>query len=60
MLQSIFAIVHQDVFAAGSETTATTTIWVMSELVRNPAAMRRAQSEVRQVLEGKTKVAEAD
>ena len=32
----------------------------MSELVRNPAVMRRAQSEVRQVLEGKTKVAEAD
>ncbi|PUZ52929.1 hypothetical protein GQ55_5G012400 [Panicum hallii var. hallii] len=49
-----------DVFAAGSETTATTTIWVMSELVRNPAVMQRAQSEVRQVLQGKTKVAEAD
>ncbi|RLN22077.1 premnaspirodiene oxygenase-like [Panicum miliaceum] len=49
-----------DIFAAGSETTATTTIWVMSELVRNPAVMQRAQSEVRQVLQGKTKVAEAD
>ncbi|TKW18938.1 hypothetical protein SEVIR_5G465400v4 [Setaria viridis] len=49
-----------DVFAAGSETTATTTIWVMSELVRNPAVMQRAQSEVRQLLQGKTGVAEAD
>ncbi|CAO2195936.1 unnamed protein product [Urochloa humidicola] len=49
-----------DVFAAGSETTATTTIWAMSELVRNPRVMERAQSEVRQLLRGKTRVAEAD
>ncbi|CAL4945478.1 unnamed protein product [Urochloa decumbens] len=49
-----------DVFAAGSETTATTTIWAMSELVRSPVAMERAQSEVRQLLQGKTRVAEAD
>jgi cytochrome P450 len=52
--------IHQDVFAAGSETTATTTIWAMSELAKNPGVMRRAQSEVRRVLEGKTRVAEAD
>ncbi|CAO2195938.1 unnamed protein product [Urochloa humidicola] len=49
-----------DVFAAGSETTATTTIWAMSELVRNPRVMERAQSEVRQILQGKTRVAKAD
>ncbi|CAO1940994.1 unnamed protein product [Urochloa humidicola] len=49
-----------DVFAAGSETTATTTIWAMSELVRSPRVMERAQSEVRQLLQGKTRVAEAD
>ncbi|KAF8642126.1 hypothetical protein HU200_067385 [Digitaria exilis] len=49
-----------DVFAAGSETTATTTIWAMSELVRSSRAMERAQSEVRRVLQGKTMVAEAD
>ncbi|OEL35131.1 Premnaspirodiene oxygenase [Dichanthelium oligosanthes] len=49
-----------DVFAAGSETTATTTIWVMSELVKNHSMMQRAQSEVRQVLQGKTGVEEAD
>ncbi|CAD6234789.1 unnamed protein product [Miscanthus lutarioriparius] len=49
-----------DVFAAGSETTATTTIWTMSELAKNPGVMRRAQSEVRRVLQGKTRVAEAD
>jgi hypothetical protein len=55
-----FQFFHQDVFAAGSETTATTTIWTMSELAKNPCVMRRAQSEVRRVLQGKTRVAEAD
>uniref|UniRef100_A0A453T2D7 Cytochrome P450 71D7 n=3 Tax=Aegilops tauschii subsp. strangulata TaxID=200361 RepID=A0A453T2D7_AEGTS len=49
-----------DVFSAGSETTATTTIWAMPELIRNPRIMAIAQSEVRRVLQGKTKVAEAD
>ncbi|CAL4959369.1 unnamed protein product [Urochloa decumbens] len=57
--QAVCAVLF-DVFAAGSETTATTTIWAMSELVRNPAVMQRAQSEVRQLLQGKTGVAEAD
>lgn len=49
-----------DIFSAGSETTATTTIWAMSELIRNPWAMSAAQSEIRRVLHGKTTVAEAD
>ncbi|XBI03902.1 hypothetical protein VPH35_132266 [Triticum aestivum] len=44
-----------DVFSARSETTATTTIWAMSELIRNPLIMAIAQSEVRRVLQGKTK-----
>ncbi|KAF7098340.1 LOW QUALITY PROTEIN: hypothetical protein CFC21_100088 [Triticum aestivum] len=47
-------------FFRGVETTATTTIWAMSELIRNPRIMAIAQSEVRRVLQGKTKVAEAD
>ncbi|KAM0907488.1 hypothetical protein ACQ4PT_016031 [Festuca glaucescens] len=49
-----------DLFAAGSETTATTTTWAMSELMRNPRIMAKAQSEVRRVLKGKTEVTEAD
>ncbi|XBI68696.1 hypothetical protein VPH35_047865 [Triticum aestivum] len=49
-----------DLFAAGSETTATTTIWAMSELMRSPHIMAAAQSEVRRVLHGKTEVTEAD
>uniref|UniRef100_A0A453LX12 Cytochrome P450 71D7 n=1 Tax=Aegilops tauschii subsp. strangulata TaxID=200361 RepID=A0A453LX12_AEGTS len=53
-------VIMRDIFSAGSETTATTTVWAMSELIRNPRTMAIAQSEVRRVLQGKTKVAEAD
>ncbi|KAL6853921.1 hypothetical protein ACP4OV_019950 [Aristida adscensionis] len=49
-----------DVFGAGSETTGTTAIWAMSELARNPRITERAQSEIQQVLMGKTEVVEAD
>ncbi|XP_037410571.1 ent-isokaurene C2/C3-hydroxylase-like [Triticum dicoccoides] len=49
-----------DLFVAGSETTATPTIWAMSELMRNPHIMAAAQSEVRRVLHSKTEVNEAD
>ncbi|CAM0908812.1 unnamed protein product [Alopecurus aequalis] len=40
-----------DIFGAGSETSATTLEWIMAELVRNPAVMRRATAEVRQAFE---------
>ncbi|RLM55461.1 premnaspirodiene oxygenase-like [Panicum miliaceum] len=47
-----------DLFGAGSETTATTLQWAMAELVRHPAALRKAQAEVRRVLAGESRVAE--
>ncbi|KAM3685577.1 hypothetical protein ACJW31_11G128700 [Castanea mollissima] len=40
-----------DVFSAASEASASTIEWTMSELLRNPKAMEKAQAEVR-VLEG--------
>ncbi|XP_028797342.1 tabersonine 16-hydroxylase 2-like [Neltuma alba] len=39
----------QGVFFAGTETEATTTDWAMSELLKNPKAMKEAQEEVRRV-----------
>ncbi|KAM0954730.1 hypothetical protein ACFX2I_023165 [Malus domestica] len=36
-----------NMFSAGSETSATTLEWAMSELMRNPRIMKRAQAEVR-------------
>ncbi|XP_044962040.1 desmethyl-deoxy-podophyllotoxin synthase-like [Hordeum vulgare subsp. vulgare] len=48
-----------DMFAGGSDTAATTLQWAMSELVRNPRAMRKAQDEVRLALAGQPTVTEA-
>ncbi|RCV10273.1 hypothetical protein SETIT_2G099300v2 [Setaria italica] len=52
-------VVIADLFLAGSETSATTLQWAMSELMRNPRVMRQAQDEIRQVLKGQERVSEA-
>ncbi|CAH8324392.1 unnamed protein product [Eruca vesicaria subsp. sativa] len=39
-----------DMFVAGTDTNASTMEWVMTELLRNPEKMVRAQSEIRQVI----------
>nr|CAD1824194.1 unnamed protein product [Ananas comosus var. bracteatus] len=41
-----------DMFVAGTDTTATTLAWAMSELLRHPDAMAKAQSELRRSLRG--------
>ncbi|WMV33175.1 hypothetical protein MTR67_026560 [Solanum verrucosum] len=41
-------VVILDLFIAGSETSAAITIWVLSEMMKNPNIIAKAQKEVRQ------------
>nr|UYX45866.1 cytochrome P450 99A44 [Beckmannia syzigachne] len=43
-----------DLFIGGTETTATSVEWIMSELMRNPEVMAKVQAEVRRVFDTKT------
>ncbi|GMY31000.1 cytochrome P450 71D9-like [Fagus crenata] len=49
-----------DIFSAGSETSSTTLEWAMSEMVKNPRVMEKAQDEVRKVFDGKAYMNETD
>nr|UWY61436.1 cytochrome p450 11294 [Calotropis gigantea] len=49
-----------DMFSAGTETTSSTIEWAMSELMRNPDVMAKAQAEVRESFKGKKIIQEAD
>ncbi|XP_037480929.1 zealexin A1 synthase-like [Triticum dicoccoides] len=56
----IITTVVQEMFVAGSETSSTTLEWAMSELVRNPRVLHKAQAEVREALHGRSKLVEGD
>ncbi|XP_021863482.1 cytochrome P450 71A9-like isoform X1 [Spinacia oleracea] len=49
-----------DMFIAGSDTSAATLVWIMSELMKNPTIMKKAQDEVRQIVKDKQRVEESD
>ncbi|KAJ3684375.1 hypothetical protein LUZ61_013539 [Rhynchospora tenuis] len=44
-----------DLFLAGTESSATTLTWAMSELVKNPEAMKKLQAEIRHAASENTK-----
>ncbi|KAK9123655.1 hypothetical protein Sjap_013257 [Stephania japonica] len=51
-----------DMFVAGTETSCKVIEWAMSELIRNPRIMKKAQEEVRRIVreKGKLKLDEED
>ncbi|WZZ53918.1 hypothetical protein YC2023_054025 [Brassica napus] len=49
-----------DLFLAGVDTSAVTMIWAMSELVRNPRAMKKAQETIRTTLGDKKEIITED
>ncbi|KAM7477538.1 hypothetical protein LguiA_025751 [Lonicera macranthoides] len=49
-----------DMFSAGTDTSSTTIIWAMAEMMRQPRVMEKAQAELRKALNGKEVMHEAD
>ncbi|KAL2495490.1 Cytochrome [Forsythia ovata] len=58
-INSIKAIIL-DVFSAGTDTSATTVEFAMSEMMRHPRVLAKAQDELRQVLIRKDRIRETD
>ncbi|KAL4345393.1 hypothetical protein AHAS_Ahas11G0273900 [Arachis hypogaea] len=58
-LNNVKAVIW-DIFAGGTDTSGVVIEWVMSELMRSPRAMKRAQAEIRQALKEKQTIREED
>ncbi|KAI3802491.1 hypothetical protein L1987_30623 [Smallanthus sonchifolius] len=49
-----------EAFAAGTETTQTSLVWALSELIKNPRVMNKLRRELTQIAQGKAMVSEED
>ncbi|KAF7838246.1 cytochrome P450 71A1-like [Senna tora] len=49
-----------EMFLGGNDTSSTIMEWALTELMRNPSIMKKAQEEVRRVVGNKSKVEESD
>ncbi|KVH89317.1 costunolide synthase-like [Cynara cardunculus var. scolymus] len=52
--------VFVNMFTGGTDTSAMTIEWAMSEMMKNPNVMEKAQKEVRETFKGKKTIVEAD
>uniref|UniRef100_J3LQK6 Cytochrome P450 n=2 Tax=Oryza brachyantha TaxID=4533 RepID=J3LQK6_ORYBR len=52
----MIATIIMEIFSAGSETASTTLEWAMSELVKNPPVMEKAQVELRKMFKGQDRL----
>ncbi|KAM4101557.1 hypothetical protein ACB094_05G152100 [Castanea mollissima] len=59
-IKGVILIFFQDIFAAGTDTTSTTIDWAMSEMMRQPRVLEKAQAEIRQAFKGKKQIHEKD
>ena len=50
----------QDIILAGTDTSAAMVVWVMTELLKNPTMMKKAQDELRTVIRDKRLIEEDD
>lgn len=49
-----------DIFLGGTGSSSSTIVWALSELIKNPKIMMKAQSEVRRAFKGKQNFSEED
>ncbi|CAN6374609.1 unnamed protein product [Urochloa humidicola] len=60
LTNDVIVTVMFDMFGAGSDTSSTLLNWCMTELVRSPAVMAKAQYELREAFKGKRTITEDD